>query len=223
MNIFTSVVGSTVRGYATEKSDRDTVTVYAEPLTSVLSLYGDTPKGKQQHGEDDHTTYELRHFCRLLVKGNPTVYEAIFSPIIEQESLAYLTMRENIEKFMDTNAIYAATRGFCFSTITDMEKNPNTTPKKLVTALQIARMGIELVSFGTVRTLELIGPSIAWGIRDGREGSITYGHKQLTAALADLEDAYNDVLPRQPNRQWIDNFLYSVYTTDTFLHTNRGE
>jgi predicted nucleotidyltransferase len=80
--ILRGVVGSTAHGTAIDgQDDRDEMGVFVEPAKNVCGLvpcdhfiYRDKPEGvRSGPGDLDLTLYSLRKFCRLAVRGNPSV------------------------------------------------------------------------------------------------------------------------------------------------------
>jgi len=97
--ILRGVVGSTVHGLAIEgQDDRDEMGIFIESPTQVCGLIPfdhfiqrDQPKGvRSQPGDLDLTLYSLRKFCRLAIKGNPSVLLLLYLPKyeIQQDEIA---------------------------------------------------------------------------------------------------------------------------------------
>ena len=221
--VFEAVVGSTMRGFNTDESDQDTVVVFTDPLEKVLSLSGDAPKGKQNHGNDDVTQYELRHYCRLLIKGNPTVYEALNSPIRPQESEFGIVLRENMDKFIDSRAIYEATRGYVHSTT--KEANNLAFPakrrgKKVLASLCVLEAGFKLLKFGEFEaTPQWTTKENALFLKSGHEDAIRIGLTAIALNLQALDRAYELEYRRVADLSWINRFLYDVYTAPSEIKT----
>ena len=87
--IIRSLVGSTVHGLANEGTDdRDEMGVCIEPPEYVLGLrhfehwvHRSQPEGKPSGpGDLDLVVYSLRKYCRLALKGSPTVLLLLFAP-----------------------------------------------------------------------------------------------------------------------------------------------
>lgn len=78
------IEGSQVYGLATEESDIDFMAVFAAPTLELLSVEGFRIDGKRTeswtHSKPDIRAWEVRHFCELLLKGNPGVIESLYSP-----------------------------------------------------------------------------------------------------------------------------------------------
>lgn len=87
--ILRGVVGSTAHGTAIEgQDDRDEMGIFIEPPENVCGLepvdhyiYRDKPDGvRSEAGDLDLTIYSLRKFCRLAVKGNPSILLLLWLP-----------------------------------------------------------------------------------------------------------------------------------------------
>lgn len=97
--ILRAEVGSAVHGLALEgSSDRDEMGICIEPVTHVIGLehfeqytYRTQPEGvRSGPGDLDLTVYSLRKWCRLALKGNPTVLLLLFTPesaLVERKRL----------------------------------------------------------------------------------------------------------------------------------------
>lgn len=58
-------------------SDVDYLGIYVAPTSKVLSM--DSPKETIDGKKPDFQVYELKHFCNLLIKGNPNIVEMLFT------------------------------------------------------------------------------------------------------------------------------------------------
>jgi hypothetical protein len=78
--ILLAPVGSKLYGTAISQSDDDQMGVCIEPLSEAFGLHGEFEQDILQTPEMDRTVYGLRKFCRLALKGNPTVLELLYVP-----------------------------------------------------------------------------------------------------------------------------------------------
>jgi predicted nucleotidyltransferase len=77
--LLSGIVGSQAYGLATEESDTDRLGIYALPTTAFHGLR--EPRESVVLTEpSDHTFHEVGKFCRLVLKGNPTVTELLWLP-----------------------------------------------------------------------------------------------------------------------------------------------
>lgn len=73
-----SVVGSTVLGLSVEGSDRDEMGICIEPMELAMGV--GAPFEQYTEDSGDFTIYSLRKWCRLALKGNPTVLGLLWVP-----------------------------------------------------------------------------------------------------------------------------------------------
>lgn len=106
------LVGSRLHGTHNENSDYDYRGIYVESLKDTLSPFKKLKNTSWIEGDEDNTAYELREFCKLATKGNATILEVFFSDVIISTSPEHQEMRANWQKFMDTKAFIAASRGY---------------------------------------------------------------------------------------------------------------
>lgn len=103
--IVARVAGSQSYGLATEGSDYDFAGVYQLPTQEILSLkqHKKTIDGKSP----DYCFHEIGKFCLLLLKGNPSIIEMVFSveceaseswDLLRQNKNAFLT-RRSVEQY----------------------------------------------------------------------------------------------------------------------------
>lgn len=71
--------GSRAYGIEVEGSDDDYVGIFVPALEDFLGVYGFGPETHTGSGPD-FTLHELGKFCRLALKGNPTILETLWNP-----------------------------------------------------------------------------------------------------------------------------------------------
>lgn len=76
--IYEIVYGSHAHGTATPTSDVDRRGVFLLPSDDFLGL--GFPKTTWERKADDIVFWELGHFCRLLLKGNPNIVGMLYAP-----------------------------------------------------------------------------------------------------------------------------------------------
>lgn len=106
------VVGSRLHETATPQSDWDYRGIFISPLIDTLSPFKKQQSTSWIEGDEDNTSYELRHFCKLATQGNATSIEVLASDKIIQTSPEHQEMRENWKKFMNTKNFINASRGY---------------------------------------------------------------------------------------------------------------
>lgn len=121
--LFKVTVGSRLWGLNTPESDYDYRAVKVTDLGELLLSRG-TSNEQKKVDNNDVTTYELHHFVRLLMGGNPTMLEMVYSLKKENErqyhslGLAYL---------LDPHTSWKSLQGF----LTGMDRKG--TPKGFAT------------------------------------------------------------------------------------------
>ncbi|EFA85857.1 hypothetical protein PPL_01089 [Heterostelium album PN500] len=75
--IYLALAGSQSFNLHINGSDQDFIGVREAPIDVVLSLDG--PKDTIHHLKPDISIYELRHYCKLLLMGNPKQIEALYT------------------------------------------------------------------------------------------------------------------------------------------------
>lgn len=87
--ILRGLVGSTVHGLSiSDQDDRDETGIYVAPSTHICGLstpkthtWRTKPEGERSGpGDLDLSIYELRHWMRLAVEGNPSILTLLFVP-----------------------------------------------------------------------------------------------------------------------------------------------
>lgn len=119
--LFRATVGSRLYGIHTEESDHDRRGVKVTRLGDLL-LRADVGKNiSTEDTEGDLTLYELSHFVRLLMKGNPTMLETLYSLSLEDESLAGRFM-----PLLDSGEALSSLKGYITGALSLYEKQPDT-------------------------------------------------------------------------------------------------
>ncbi|WP_328404375.1 nucleotidyltransferase domain-containing protein [Streptomyces sp. NBC_00390] len=76
--LLSGIVGSTAYGLAREGSDVDRLGVFAAPTEDLHGLH--PPKESHVTTAPDSTLHEVAKWCRLALRGNPTVNELVWLP-----------------------------------------------------------------------------------------------------------------------------------------------
>lgn len=232
--ILRTTVGSVVHGLSNPGTDdRDEMGVCIEPPEYLVGfrrfehfVYRTQPEGLPSGpGDLDLTVYGLRRYCRLALKGSPTVLLALF---VEGEHLIART-----ELGRELQALAPAFRsratGRAFLGYLDAqrrgllgERHATRTrelsgahgydTKYAMHALRIGHQGIEFLDTGRI-TLPVPEPERT-GLRAVRAGSVPLGEvvARLDALTARLERAADTPeLPPQPDGHAVDRFLVAAY------------
>jgi len=104
-------VGSKAFGLDNPSSDDDTIEVYADLTSDVLSLFYGEDKGKHTiQDENDCHSYEIKHFLKMSLKSNPFALIAYRAPIIESTAEGE-ELRSLLRYVYDPDRLYKAVEG----------------------------------------------------------------------------------------------------------------
>jgi len=145
--------GSRLHGLEDEGSDIDMIGVVVYPPSHYIGLerlkltreYTRESQGR----ELDIVIYELQHYVRQLLKGNPNVISTLFMPdsLIEISTKHWMKIRENRDIFLAKSA-YAAYVGYARSHLckaaSKSGREDEYNGKALASALRVISEGIEL-------------------------------------------------------------------------------
>lgn len=232
--ILRAVVGSTVHGLSNPGTDdRDEMGVCIEPPEYVLGLRPfehwvfrtqaeGVPSGP---GDLDLTIYGLRKYCRLAIKGSPTVLLLLF---VEGDHVMVRTplggeLQALARAFVSKHAgraflgyLDAQRRGLLgerHSTRTrELSSEHGYDTKYAMHALRVAYQGIELITEQRI-TLPVPEPARAHLM------AVRRGELPLEQVVADLRERTNELeqavvrsrLPEEPDRPAVDAFLIRAY------------
>ncbi len=231
-----AVVGSTVHGLSNRGTDdRDEMGVCVEPREYVLGLrafehwvYRTQPEGSPSGpGDLDLTIYGLRKFCRLAMKGSPTVLLLLFvdgEHLIERTDLgeqlqalapAFISKRTGRAFLGYLDAQRRGLLGDRHATRTrELSAQHGYDTKYAMHALRIAHQGHELVSTGQI-SLPIAEPART-RLLEVRRGELPLPEvlDRLDAATAQLERAVHAAdIPDEADRDAIDRFLITAHET----------
>lgn len=100
------VGGSQSYNTNTPSSDTDFLGVYAAWTEDVLSLTPPQDTIASAEGtKPDYTVHEVKKFCSLLMSGNPTVLEFIFSDKFQMATAEWIELASNKKIFLTCKAV----------------------------------------------------------------------------------------------------------------------
>ncbi|MDP1850751.1 MAG: nucleotidyltransferase domain-containing protein [Solirubrobacteraceae bacterium] len=232
--ILRGLVGSTVHGLANPGTDdRDEMGVCIEPPAYVIGLRGfehyvsrTQPEGVPSGpGDLDLTIYGLRKFCRLALKGSPTVLLLFFvegehvltrTPTgqrLQQLAPAFLSQRTGRAFLGYLEAQRRSLLGERHATRTrELSAQHGYDTKYAMHALRIGVQGIELLRTGRI-TLPVPEPDRD-RLRAVRAGDVPLGDviEQLDDVTARLEQLTAESgLPAFADAERVDRFLVDAY------------
>lgn len=172
-HLFKTLVGSRLYGLGHEHSDFDYRGVKTTPLGPLLLAKG--TKNEQVKYEDQDTTwYEGNHFVRLLMGGNPTMVEMVYSlELHNPELLEQLGLR----KLLDSRNVLSSTKGYI--------KGALAKPTNKGLACGLLYMGLYRHMFETYDMRWVVGLA-----RQNRQGEKLNGAQSLLERFLEHEDVY---------------------------------
>lgn len=234
--VLRGVVGSTVHGLSNPGTDdRDEMGVCIEPPEYIAGLRPfehwvfrtqseGVPSGP---GDLDLTIYGLRKYCRLALKGSPTVLLLLFitrDHVLERDELgaelqqlapAFVSRRVGRAFLGYVDAQRRGLLGDRHATRTrELSAEHGYDTKYAMHALRIAHQGRELLSTGRI-TLPIAEPERS-RLMEVRRGEIPLTavlerlHAQGMALEQQIVDANH---PDEPDRDRVDRFLVRAYRT----------
>ena len=211
--ILTVLIGSRAHGLARPDSDYDYRGVYATPLRVSCEevIKGQTRNeswSKDMGG--DFTSYEVGHFLKYAVKGNPSMLE-IFRGPVESATDVGKSLLELFPYVWGTREVYTAFRGYSKNQVRKLVDDPTShrAPKYGIAAIRSLLMLHQLLSEGD---FTLIVPGV-WkeffrGIKAGESlGEVMATVEQLRVQLDEL---YETVTPKKPDYARLSDWLYEV-------------
>ena len=101
--LFMKVWGSYSHNTELPTSDVDYLAVYAAPTSEILSM--DKPPETVTHSKPDLEAHEVEKFCRLLIKGNPSMVEMLFTEKMYWAADEWMALRNIREHFLSAQAV----------------------------------------------------------------------------------------------------------------------
>jgi predicted nucleotidyltransferase len=214
--LLSGIVGSTAYGLAHEGSDIDRLGLFVYPTQRLLAL--SEPKETIVTTKPDVTLHEARKWCRLAVKGNPTVLELVWLPAYEtatelgQELIAIRTA------FLSRVAIRNSYLGYATQQFhrlkargdgTFSADTRNRTCKHARHLLRLLAQGTELHMTGQL-TVRLSPQAVAVVPAMARE--IAQDPSLAADAINEARSVFDEpgVLPDQPDRAAVEAWLLRV-------------
>jgi uncharacterized protein len=213
MEILRVVVGSQLHRLALPDSDTDIKSVYASPLRDLVSPF----KGKDKaRGQGDETALELRHFCLLATKGNPTILEVLWSDKVLHANTWGWLLQGNRHAFLDAKAVKAAHLGYAKSQAAKLAKHGDDRRRRkhLVAYLRVLQQGLDLLRHGTFNPdFSADRPALHRLLREIRAGEAE-SFETGEAWVRMLEERLlAQALPRwkSPDYDWIESVVLDIY------------
>lgn len=212
------VVGSRLHNLNNEKSDYDYRGIFMHPVEELLSPFKKLKNTSWIEGDEDNTTYELRDFCKMAVHGNPTILEILYSTMVVEDSELYQELKENRHKFLDSERIYEAHKGYAHNQYNKMNLfEPDArTPKFAVAYIRSLIQGEQLLTTGEMKTrFEDDDPvrDFLISVKYNYDPSMNpkLGQKFTEYQMRITQAYYANYEKFKPDIEWIEKFLIKAY------------
>ena len=220
--ILKTLVGSRLHGLCNEKSDYDWRGIFKEGLIDIISPFRKQRSNSFIEGQEDDTSYELTHFCKLASQCNPTVLEVLWSHIIKEKDSSGISdaLIDNRHKFLDSKRIYLAHLGYAENQVKKMNLyNPDMhrTPKTIVAYIRVMRQGEELIRTGEFDPVyNYLDRDFIMEVKyNFNEKLIPEISKKMYEVRTSLEETHAKFGGRfEVDTEWIENFLVETYVND---------
>lgn len=230
MKVITKVVvGSRLHGLDTPTSDWDYRGIHISPLQDVLSPFQTQKNTNWLEGNIDDTSYELAEFCKLATKGNATILEVFFSDQIIDTTAVATMARENWEKFIDTQAFIAASRGYAHN---QWNKFYNFESKGVNGQERTAKFAVAFLRVMWQCEQFLLTGKFQCDLKDCDLFPLLYEIKPMSveaiqpylpaivAAMSDMNmrlsvaESKSKYINMKPDIAWIEDFIYRAYNSE---------
>lgn len=223
MRVLTKVlVGSRLHGLNNEESDYDYRGIHIHDLKDVLSPFKTLKNTTWIEGDEDNTSYELADFCKGAVHGNATILEVFFSNKVLEDDPITRKMRANWKKFIDTDKIVMAGRGYAANQLNKMQlfddigvKNQKRTSKFAIAYCRVLWQTSEFLRTGEFKC-QIDDPSLRLfllKLKAGWSDEYIPECTELFAKLqADVTKNWKTAKKMKPDIEWIEEFIYEAYT-----------
>lgn len=210
------IVGSRLHGLYNENSDYDIRGIFLHPLIDIISPFRDPKNTQWIEGDEDNTAFELREFCKMATKGNPTILEILYSNQVRETSELGDELRANKQKFLDTDRIFEAVKGYSHNQYNKMNLfEPDArTPKFAVAYCRAMHQAAGLLRTGEIEC-QLNGEfkDFLMDVKyNFRKELIPVLSEKFALLQVDLANAHQQNHGKfKPDIPWIEEFLIKAY------------
>lgn len=223
MKVLTKVVvGSRLHGLNNEDSDWDYRGIHIHPLKDVLSPFKKIKNTSWIEGDEDNTSYELADFAKNATYGNATILEIFFSNQVVDTSPTADVLRDNWQKFMDTDKFVLASRRYAQSQYNKMSlfKPDNRTPKFAVAYLRVLWQCAKFLETNEFHC-QIDEPDVRaylYKLKYTKPEDFGDLGTELTENFINMQrrvtDAYRTAKIMKPDYDWIERFIVDAYTNN---------
>lgn len=222
MKIITEVlVGSRLHSLHNEQSDYDYRGIHMHPLKDVLSPFKTLKNTSWIEGDVDNTSYELADFCKQATHGNATILEVFFSNEIKQTTPIADEMRANWKKFIDTDRVVMASRGYASNQLNKMQlfddigvKDQRRTSKFAIAYCRVLWQCAEFLRTGEF-PCQITDPELRAFLLKLKAGWNDAYIPECTERFAilqgDVTKYWKTAEKIKPDIKWIEEFIYEAY------------
>lgn len=206
---------------ANEQSDYDYRGIHVHSLKEVLSPFKTLKNTSWIEGDVDNTTYELADFCKLATKGNASILEVFFSNEIKATTPIADKMRDNWQKFIDTDAFVMASRGYASNQLNKMQlfddigvKDQKRTSKFAIAYCRVLWQCAEFLRTGEFKCrLEGELKDFLVMLKKGwSDDYIPECTERFAALQAEVTKNWKTSPKLKPDIKWIEEYIYDAYT-----------
>lgn len=210
--ILSSLVGSRLHGTFNEDSDYDYRGVFILPIEDILSPFRNVKETSWIEGETDNTSYELRHFCKMCVQGNPSCLEILVG-IPKEITPEGKELQRLLPKFLSKKRCFDAFMGYSRNQEKKFRDDYQRRKWKYATAQ--TRTLYQLLHL--LKTGELVGTypdGVVEELRAIKEGRWT--DSEVMGRIFQLEQLCREEfsksnLPENPDNDAVEKFIFSCY------------
>jgi predicted nucleotidyltransferase len=211
------VVGSRLHGLNKENSDYDYRGIFIHDMIDVLSPFRKVKNVSWIEGDEDNTSFELRDFCKFATYGNNTILEILWSDMIIETSDLGKELQENKHKFIDSERVYEAFRGYAASQYKKMNlfEPDKRTPKFAVAYLRVLQQAKEILVTGDMNPHLVEDKDFLLEVKyNWSEKLIPQLSEKFAKMQVELADVYaNHHGKFKPDIPWIESFILKAYET----------
>lgn len=168
--------------------------------------------------DKDDTMYELRHFCQLAINGNPRILEVLWSDKIEEDSDIAKELRENRQKFLDSERIFEAHKGYANNQYKKMNLfvPDDRTPKFAVAYMRVLIQSIELLTTGEMNPRCERDRDFLMDVKyNFRPEIVPELSKRFSEMQVEVAEAYAQNHNKfKADEKWITDFIHRTYVME---------
>lgn len=219
------LVGSRLHGLHNEQSDYDYRGIHMHDLQEVLSPFRTLKNTTWIEGDEDNTSYELADFCKQAVHGNATILEVFFSDQIMESTPIADEMRANWQKFIDTDKMVMASRGYASNQLNKMQlfddigvKDQKRTSKFAISYCRVLWQCSEFLRTGQF-PCQVTDPDLRQFLLMLKAGwddaYIPECTERFAKLQADVTENWKTAPKLHPDINWIERFICEAYTSQS--------